>query len=107
MHPSLLRSQVNFTYQFLHKKFYAFSQFLYNEQIQSRLMKDLKWFHDENAEKPEEQHIYSFERANSFNKGIRRLGMSENGQSLLDLFRQLITHIGKGNDFLPPRNVQA
>lgn len=57
-------------------------------------MKDLKWFHDENAEKPEEQHIYNFERASSFNKGIRRLGMSENGQSLLDLFRQLITHIG-------------
>lgn len=58
-------------------------------------MKDLKWFHDENVEKPQEQQIYNFERAVSFNKGIRRLGIAEDGQSYLDLFRQLITHIGE------------
>lgn len=98
----IINTTVNFTYQFLHKKFYAFSQFLYNEQIQSRLMKDLKWFRESNVEKPEEHQIYSYERASSFNKGIRRLGISENGQSLLDLFRQLITHIGESlRSFLP------
>lgn len=58
-------------------------------------MKDLKWFRESNVETPEEHQIYSYERANSFNKGIRRLGISENGQSLLDLFRTLITHIGE------------
>lgn len=58
-------------------------------------MKDLKSFRDANAEKPEDQQMYSYDRANSLNKGIRQLGSSKNGQSSLDLFRQLITHIGK------------
>lgn len=58
-------------------------------------MKDLKWFRESNVETPEELQIYSYERASSFNKGIRRLGIASNGQSLLDLFRQLITHIGE------------
>lgn len=68
---------------------------MYNEHIQSRLMKDLKSFRDTNLDKSEEHHLYSYEKANGFNKGIRRLGLSETGQSSLDLFRQLITHIGK------------
>ena len=32
-------SQVNFTYQFLRKKFYIFSQFMYDEYIKARLLK--------------------------------------------------------------------
>lgn len=86
--------QVNYIYQFLHKKFYTFSQFLYNEHIQSRLLKDYKSFHEANSSKAEDQQVYSYERANSFNKKIRQLGLSKNGLSSLDLFRQLITHIG-------------
>ena len=31
--------QVNFTYQFLRKKFYIFSQFMYDEYIKARLLK--------------------------------------------------------------------
>ena len=31
--------QVNFTYQFLRKKFYVFSQFMFDEHIKSRLIK--------------------------------------------------------------------
>lgn len=85
---------MNFTYQFLRRKFYIFSQFLYNEHIQSRLLKDLKSFREANLEKPEEHQMYSYEKANGFKKGIRRLGLSDTGQSSLDLFRQLITHIG-------------
>ena len=87
--------QVNFTYQFLRKKFYIFSQFMCDENIQSRLMKDLKVFRDSNLDKTTEHQIYCYEQANNFNKGIRKLGLSANGQSPLDLFRQLITHIGK------------
>ena len=34
----LLR-QVNFTYQFLRKKFFIFSQFMYDEYIKARLLK--------------------------------------------------------------------
>lgn len=91
--------QVNFTYQFLHKKFYIFSQFLHNEHIQSRLMKDLKLFREANSDKSEDKQMYSYERANSLNKGIRQLGISKNGHSSLDLFRQLITHIGRQSHF--------
>ena len=35
----LICQQVNFTYQFLRKKFYIFSQFMYDEHIKSRLIK--------------------------------------------------------------------
>ena len=31
--------QVNFTYQFLRKKFFIFSQFMYDEYIKARLFK--------------------------------------------------------------------
>lgn len=67
---------------------------MYDEHIQSRLMKDLKAFRDINLDKTSEHQMYSYEKANSFNRGIRQLGLSESGQSPLDLFRQLITHIG-------------
>lgn len=89
--------QVNFTYQFLHKKFYMFSQFLYNEHIQSRLMKDYKSFQEACLDGSENKPMYSYERANSLNKNIRQLGFSKNGFNSLDLFRQLITHIGRIN----------
>jgi hypothetical protein len=36
--------KVNFTYQYLRQKFYMFSQFLFDEHIKSRLMKDIKFF---------------------------------------------------------------
>ena len=35
----LVMFQVNFTYQFLRKKFFIFSQFMYDEHIKSRLIK--------------------------------------------------------------------
>lgn len=39
-------NQVNFTYQFLRKKFYIFSQFMYDEHIKSRLIKDIRFFRE-------------------------------------------------------------
>lgn len=35
----IMNTTVNFTYQFLRKKFYIFSQFLYDEHIKARLLK--------------------------------------------------------------------
>ena len=40
----IINTTVNFTYQFLRKKFAIFSQFLYDEHIKSRLSKDVKYF---------------------------------------------------------------
>ena len=34
-----LSPQVNFTYQFLRKRFFTFSQFMYDEYIKARLLK--------------------------------------------------------------------
>ena len=42
----VMNTAVNFTYQFLRKKFSVFSQFLYDEQIKSRLSKDIRFFRE-------------------------------------------------------------
>lgn len=38
---------------------------------------------------------YPYDRAEKFNKGIRKLGLTPDGHSYLDQFRTLITQIGK------------
>ena len=38
--------------------------------------------------------MYPFERADKFNKGIRKLGLTADGDSYLDQFRNLISQIG-------------
>lgn len=70
---------------------------MYDEHIKSRLMKDLKYFRDT---KDKTNQMYMYDRADSFNKGIKKLGLSENGQSYLDLFRQLISHIGNAMGYV-------
>ena len=46
----IINTTVNFTYQFLRKKFVVFSQFLYDEHIKSRLSKDFKFFKENKAQ---------------------------------------------------------
>ena len=88
----VLMFQVNFTYQFLRKKFFIFSQFMYDEHIKSRLIKDIRFFRENKAQLDQK---YSYEKADKFNKGIRKLGLTADGLSYLDQFRMLISHIGK------------
>lgn len=88
----IMNTTVNYTYQFLRNKFYIFSQFMFDEHIKSRLLKDLRYFTEH---KNELLQMYPYERAEKFNSGIRQLGLNQNGESYLDLFRKLITHIGK------------
>lgn len=89
----VINTTVNFIYQFLRQKFYTFSQFLYDEQIKARLMKESRSLaeHKNLNQNP----IYPYERANLFNKDIEKLGVISNGQSYMDQFRKLITYIGK------------
>ena len=42
----IVNTAVNFTYQFLRNKFYVFSQFLFDEHIKSRLMKDARFLRE-------------------------------------------------------------
>uniref|UniRef100_A0A672LNI4 WASH complex subunit 4 n=1 Tax=Sinocyclocheilus grahami TaxID=75366 RepID=A0A672LNI4_SINGR len=92
-----LNNQVNFTYQFLRKKFYIFSQFMYDEHIKSRLIKDIRFFRET---KDQTDQKYPFERAEKFNRGIRKLGLTPDAQSYLDQFRQLISQIGNAMGYV-------
>ncbi|KZC07226.1 PREDICTED: WASH complex subunit 7 [Dufourea novaeangliae] len=87
----IMSTTVNFVYQFLRVKLHTFSQFLFDEHIKSRLMRNIRYIkvQRENGATP-----YAYERAEKFQKEIRKLGMTPDSLSYLDQFRQLITQIG-------------
>ncbi|XP_049805094.1 WASH complex subunit 4 [Schistocerca nitens] len=93
----IMNTAVNFTYQFLRKKFFIFSQFMYDEHIKSRLIKDIRYFREN---KNQLESKYPFDRAEKFNRGIRKLGLTADGQSYLDKFRTLISHIGNAMGYV-------
>jgi len=93
----IMNTTVNFIYQFLKQKFVIFSQFLYDDHIKSRLYRDIRFF-KENREQL--QNRYPMERAQQFNKEIRKLGLTEQKQSFLDQFRMLITEIGNAMGYI-------
>ncbi|KAE8882575.1 WASH complex subunit 4 [Phytophthora fragariae] len=89
----IMNTTVNFTYQFLTKKFDIFSQFLFDEYIKSYLQREKRWYKKHRDDK-EVENKYPFDRAFQFNKDIRKLGVSDSGKTFLDQFRMLITEIG-------------
>lgn len=108
----ILNSTVNFAYQFLRKKLQTLFQFLHEEHIKSRLIKDIRHFR-EMMSNEEMNRIsannnglsgrlakFPFERADKFVKGIRKLGIAKDGMTYLDKFRQLLTQIGNVMGFV-------
>ncbi|XP_069101114.1 WASH complex subunit 4-like isoform X2 [Argopecten irradians] len=93
----IMNTTVNFTYQFLRKKFFIFSQFMYDEHIKSRLIKDWKYFKENHMQTDQK---YPFEKADKFNKGIRKLGLLPDGDSYLDQFRVTISQIGNAMGYI-------
>ncbi|XP_052679123.1 WASH complex subunit 4-like isoform X3 [Crassostrea angulata] len=93
----IMNTTVNFTYQFLRKKFYIFSQFLYDEHIKSKLIKDWKFFRENHMQTDQK---YPVERADKFNKNIKNLGLTPDGDSYLDQFRTLISQIGNAMGYI-------
>eukprot|EP01027_Heterolobosea_sp_BB2_P021106 GEZU01030217.1.p2 GENE.GEZU01030217.1~~GEZU01030217.1.p2 ORF type:complete len:420 (-),score=204.15 GEZU01030217.1:32-1207(-) len=87
----IMNTTVNFVYQFLGRKFFIFSQFLYDDHIKSRLIKDIAFYKENQAQL---DNKYPIKRTEKFTKDIRRLGVTEQGLSYLDQFRNLITEIG-------------
>ncbi|XP_063704330.1 WASH complex subunit 4 [Culicoides brevitarsis] len=87
----IVNTTVNFTYQFLRNKFQVFSQFMFDQHIESRLLKEAKYIKDlaDADSKP-----YPYERADNLSRSIKKLGMSPQGVSYLDMFRSLISQIG-------------
>ena len=45
----IMNTTVNFTYQYLRKQFYFFSQFLFDEHIKAKLIKDIAFFRESKA----------------------------------------------------------
>lgn len=90
----IINTAVNFTYQFLKRKLSSFSQFLFEDPIKSRLVKDLKHFRETKDGK------FSYERADYLVKGVRKMGLTPEGYSFLDRFRILITEIGNALGFV-------
>ncbi|XP_020808361.1 WASH complex subunit 4 isoform X1 [Drosophila serrata] len=88
----IINTTVNFIYQFLRQKFYTFSTFLHDEQIKSRLLKELRFHAEHKHSKPYQS--YPYERAENFLRKIRKLGFANNGETYIDLFRKVITQVG-------------
>ena len=86
-----MNTTVNFTYQFLKQRLFVFSQFLFDDHIKSRLIRDFRFF---KKERKELGNRYPFERAERFHRDIRKLGVSADGLTPLDQFRVLISEIG-------------
>lgn len=87
----IMNTTVNFVYKYLGKKFYIFSLFLYDDHIKSRLIKEAR-FYKENASQLGNK--YPQPRAIKLIKDIKKIGLHENKESFLTLFRNLITEIG-------------
>src|SRR5690606_36197835 len=67
----MMNTTINVTYQFLRKKFKIFSEFLYDDHIKSRLIKEARFFRDNKVTLNQK---FPFDRADKFNRGIRELG---------------------------------
>ncbi len=88
----IMNTTINYTYQYLAKKFHIFSQFLFDDYIRSYLAKEKRWFKKHHKDE-DVDNKYPFERAMAFVKEIRKLGVTD-GKSFLDQFRILISEIG-------------
>ena len=84
-------------YQYLTKKLEVLTTFLYDDHIRSRLKREIKFFNDNQDDL---DHEYPFERAESFNKDIRKLGVTANGLTYMDKFRAAITEVGNALGFV-------
>ena len=87
----MLNTTVNFSYQFLQKKFQIFTQFLFDEYIKGYLARERRWYRKNKAAN---NYRYPYDRAMAFTKEIRELGVTDDGLSFLDQFRKLIAEIG-------------
>eukprot|EP00760_Papus_ankaliazontas_P025753 PhM_4_TR286/c0_g15_i1/m.80545/K18465/MRT43, SWIP; WASH complex subunit 7 len=87
----IMNTTVNFVYQFLTRKLSLVSQFLFDDHVKSRLIKDARYFQEVRGST---NNCFPLPRAEKFCVDIRKLGLLEDGKSYLDQFRQLITEIG-------------
>ena len=73
----IINTAVNLTYQFLRKKFNNFSQFLFEEHVKSRLIKDLRLFREDSGKRVSFQSLCCYVILTSFNLHIFSSHMNE------------------------------
>ncbi|XP_022657442.1 WASH complex subunit 4-like isoform X2 [Varroa jacobsoni] len=95
--PGITDTTVNIVYRYLKVQFTALSQFLFDEQIKSRLLSDIAHFRDH---KDALQQKYPFDRAEKICKSIRELGVTSEGHTRLDVLRHLLTCIGNAMGYV-------
>ncbi|CAD8128339.1 unnamed protein product [Paramecium sonneborni] len=93
----ILSTTVNSVYKFLQKKIQMFSQFLFDDLIQSPLVREDRFFREK---KDELDGQYPIERAEALYKEIKKMGTFDDGSNYLDKFRTLITQIGNALAFV-------
>jgi WASH complex subunit 7 len=93
----IMNTAVNYVYKCLLKKLAILSQFLYDDYVKSRLLKDIKYF---SHHKDELKGFYPIQRAEKYCFEIRKLGLTEDGRTYLDQARQLISEIGNALGYM-------
>lgn len=93
----IMNTAVNYVYKCLLKKLAILSQFLYDDYVKSRLLKDMKYFA---AHKDELKGFYPIARAEKYCFEIRKLGLTEDGRTYLDQCRQLVAEIGNALGYM-------
>jgi WASH complex subunit 7 len=70
---------------------------MFDDYIRSRLLKDQKYYKEN---RDQLGNKYPWERAEKFNQEIKKLHGFDDGSSLMDKFRELITEIGNALGFV-------
>ena len=113
----ITHTSINFAYQYLAQRFQVFNQFLFDDHIRSQLMKEARMVHAETkaksdaiklsakqtgyrASKLDEKFEYPVESALRLIRDVRKLGLSSDGSSFIDQFRDLVTEIGNALGFV-------
>lgn len=87
----IMSTTVHYVFKCLLKKLNVISEFLYDDVIKSKLLKEIKLF-EQYKEKMNRR--FAFERAEKFNTDMRNIGSTDDGKTYLDRFRQVVTEVG-------------
>ncbi|CBH17549.1 hypothetical protein, conserved [Trypanosoma brucei gambiense DAL972] len=87
----IMNTTVNYVYKCLLKKLAILSQFLCDDHVKSRLLKNAKLLHHKKEERSVE---YTLAWAEKFIREMHKLGVADDGQTFLSKFRHLVSEIG-------------
>ena len=93
----IVNTTVNFIFKYVVKKLSILSQFLFDDHIKSRLIKEEKYF---NENKERLNNIYPMDRAEKHMQDFKKLGLLEDNKTYLDQVRILITEIGNSLGYM-------